>query len=134
MRNVAVRLAPKDQLAKPVATKERKGFSSKTLARMEPEMVTLERDLKAIESSYEVAVLKLTLARACVRKLLNHPAVAKYLSTHYADILAEFTALAAMESQGTKRIHKRISQRKSSTSGRSWPRLGRRVYLLLICH
>jgi hypothetical protein len=43
-------------------------------------------------------MLNLTLARAYVRKLLNNPAVAGFLSTHYADILAEFTALAAMES------------------------------------
>jgi len=61
-------------------------------------MVTLERDLKAIKSGYGEDVLNLTLARAYVRKRLNHPAVAQYLSTHYADILAEFTALAATES------------------------------------
>jgi hypothetical protein len=89
---------PKDQLAKPVATKQRKGFSPETIARMEQEMVTLERDLKAIESGYGENMLNLTLARAYVRKLLNNPAVAGFLSTHYADILAEFTALAAMES------------------------------------
>jgi hypothetical protein len=89
---------PKDQLAKPAATKQRKGFSSETIARMEQEMVTLERDLKTIESGYGENMLNLTLARAYVRKLLNNPAVAGFLSTHYADILAEFTALAAMES------------------------------------
>jgi hypothetical protein len=65
---------------------------------MEQEMVTLERDLKAVESGYGENMLNLTLARAYVRKLLNNPAVAKFLSTHYADILAEFTALAATES------------------------------------
>jgi ParB-like chromosome segregation protein Spo0J len=89
---------PKDQLAKPAATKQRKGFSPETIVRMEQEMVTLERDLKAIESGYGENMLNLTLARAYVRKLLNNPAVAGFLSTHYADILAEFTALAAMES------------------------------------
>jgi hypothetical protein len=36
--------------AQPVATKQRKGFSSETIAQTEQEMVTLERDLKAIES------------------------------------------------------------------------------------
>ena len=61
-------------------------------------MVTLERDLKAVESGYGENMLNLTLARAYVRKLLNNPAVAGFLSTHYTDILAEFTALAAMES------------------------------------
>jgi|GEM_PF-5562027 len=43
-------------------------------------------------------MLNLTLARAYVRKLLNNPAVARFLNAHYADIHAEFNALAAMES------------------------------------
>lgn len=43
-------------------------------------------------------VLNLTMARAYVRKLLNNPAVARFLKAHYADIYAEFNALVAMES------------------------------------
>ena len=55
---------PKDQMTNPVARKQRKGFSSETIARMEQEMVILERDLKAIESGYGENMLNLTLARA----------------------------------------------------------------------
>jgi len=43
-------------------------------------------------------MLNLTLARAYIRKLLNNPAVAKFLNAHYPEISGEFTALAATES------------------------------------
>jgi hypothetical protein len=65
---------------------------------MEQETVALERDLKAIEAGYGENVLNLTLARAYIRKLLNNPAVAKFMSAHHGDILAEFKALAETES------------------------------------
>jgi len=90
--------SPKDQLVKPVTNKQRKGFSSETIARMEEEMVTLERDLKAIESGYGENMLNLTLARAYVRKLLNNPAVGRFLAKQCAEIHAEFNALVATES------------------------------------
>jgi hypothetical protein len=43
---------PKDQLTRPAMARKRKGLSAETAARMEQEMVTLERDLKAIENIY----------------------------------------------------------------------------------
>ena len=88
---------PEDQLVKPRAS-PRPGVSVETVARMEQEMVTLERDLKAIESGYGENMLHLTLARAYVRKLLKHPSVAGFLSAQHAEIHAEFTSLAATES------------------------------------
>ena len=39
---------PKDQLTKVVTAKKRKGFSPENIARMEAEMVMLERDFKAM--------------------------------------------------------------------------------------
>jgi hypothetical protein len=89
---------PKEHLAKPSAARMPEGIPVETIALMIQEMVALERDLKAVESGYGENMLNLTLARAYVRKLLNNPAVARFLSTQYADILAEFTALAATES------------------------------------
>ena len=88
---------PEDQLVKPRAS-PRPGVSAETVARMEQEMVTLERDLKAIESGYGENMLHLTLARAYVRKLLKHPSVAGFLSAQHAEIHAESTSLAATES------------------------------------
>jgi hypothetical protein len=90
---------PQDQLTNTKTPKgKRKGIAPETVARMEQETVALERDLKAIEAGYGENVLNLTLARAYIRKLLNNPAVAKFMSTHHGDILAEFKALAETES------------------------------------
>jgi len=61
-------------------------------------MVTLEPDLKTIESGYGKNMLNLTLARAYVRKLLKNPAVAGFLNAHHAEIHSEFNALVATES------------------------------------
>jgi hypothetical protein len=55
-------------------------------------------EIEAGQAGYGENVLNLTLTRAYVRKVLNNPAVAKFLTDHYADIFAEFTALAGMES------------------------------------
>jgi hypothetical protein len=89
---------PKDQLNGSEKPKKPKGVSPEDVGRLKEEMVTLERDLKAIEAGYGDNVLNLTIVRAYVRKLLNNPAVAGFMSNHHADILAEFTALVATES------------------------------------
>jgi hypothetical protein len=89
---------PKDQLNGAEKPRKPKGVSPENMGRMKQEMETLERDLKAIEAGYGENVLNLTLTRAYVRKVLSNPAVAKFLTDHYADIFAEFTALAGTES------------------------------------
>jgi hypothetical protein len=89
---------PKVERAKPAAIRQREGFSSETIAQMEQEMVTLERNLKAIESSYGENRLNLTLARACVRELLNRPTAARHLSAFCAGNPAEFTTLPEINS------------------------------------
>ena len=85
---------PADQLAKPVAAKQRKGFSRETIARLEDEMATLERDFKAVEAGYGQNVLRLTLASTYIRSLLKNPAVARFLSTQHPGIFAEFDTFA----------------------------------------
>ena len=89
---------PKDQINEAEKPKKPKGLSAENIGRMKQEMEILEWDLKAIETGYGENVLNLTLARAYVRRLLNNPAAARFLSTHHADISAEFTTLAAAES------------------------------------
>ena len=89
---------PKDQLNGSEKPMKPRGVSPEDIGRLKQEMATLERDLKAMEAGYGDNVLNLTIARAHIRKLLNNPAVAGFLRNHYADILAEFTALVAMES------------------------------------
>jgi hypothetical protein len=89
---------PPDQLAKAVTTKKRKGFSREKIARLEDEMATLEREFKSVEKSYGQNVLHLTLASTYLRSLLNHPVVARFLSTQHPGIFAEFDAIAKAES------------------------------------
>jgi hypothetical protein len=85
---------PKDQLAKPVATKKRKGFSKEMIARLEDEMGTLERDFKAVESGYGQNVLHLTLIGAYLRSLMANTNVARFLSTQHPGIFSEFDVIA----------------------------------------
>jgi hypothetical protein len=89
---------PKDQLNPVEKPKKHPRVSPENVARMEQEMVTLEKDLKAVETGYGENMLNLTLARAYVRKLLNNPAVARFLTAHHGDILAGFHNLVAAES------------------------------------
>jgi hypothetical protein len=89
---------PKDQLVLPAKRKNPRGLSAERVARMQEEMVTLERDLKAIETGYGENMLNLTVARGYIRKLLDNGSVAKFLSSHYSDIHGEFATFASMES------------------------------------
>jgi hypothetical protein len=58
----------------------------------------LQHDLKTVETSYGQNVLNLTVARGYVRKLLDNPLVVRFLTTQYAEILAELTSIIAAES------------------------------------
>jgi hypothetical protein len=88
---------PKDQLVNPDESKQREGMSAEEIARMEEEMVSLERDLKAIEDSYGENVLNLTLARGFIKRLLENGKVLRYLNANHADILKELEGIAAAE-------------------------------------
>jgi ParB-like chromosome segregation protein Spo0J len=89
---------PKDQLVHSAKPKKPKGLSAENRAKMEQEMETLQRDLKAVEKSYGQNVLSLTVARSYIRKLLENPEVQHFLNAQYADVLNEFTALVELES------------------------------------
>ena len=88
---------PKDQLVNPDEPKQKKGMTRKEIGKLEAEMETLERDLKAVERSYGDNMLNLTLARGYVKKLLDKARVVRFLNGNYADILSEFEALAAAD-------------------------------------
>jgi ParB-like chromosome segregation protein Spo0J len=89
---------PKDQFIHPEKPKKNRGLPAEHVARMEEEMVTLERDLKTIETGYGQNMLNLTVAHSYIRKLLNNVNVARFLSKHYPDIHGEFAGFAATES------------------------------------
>lgn len=88
---------PKDQLAQPEKPKVKTGLSAEEIGRMEQEMESLERDLKAIEESYGENMLNLTCARGYIKKLLDNAKVVRFLNTNYAEILSEFETIAAAE-------------------------------------
>lgn len=85
----------KDQLVNPQEPKKKKGMSAEDIARMEEELVTVERDLKAVERSYGEDVLNLTVSRGYIKKLLDNPKVVRFLTGQYPEILSEFQVIAA---------------------------------------
>ena len=88
---------PKDQLVNPEEPKQKKGMTREEIGKLEAEMETLERDLKAVERSYGDNMLNLTLARGYVKKLLDKARVVRYLNANHPDIFTEFESLAAAE-------------------------------------
>ena len=88
---------PKDQLVNPEEPKQKKGMTREEIGKLEAEMETLERDLKAVERTYGDNMLNLTLARGYVKKLLDNARVVRFLNGNYGDILSEFETLAAAE-------------------------------------
>lgn len=81
---------PQDQLVESERPKKVRGLNGEDMARMEKEMQKLGEDFRMIEETHGRNVLDLVLACAYLRKLLDSTAVARYLSQHHADILAEF--------------------------------------------
>ena len=89
--------SPKDQVLNPEETKIKKGMSAEEFARMEQEMGTLERDLKAAERAYGENVLGLTVSLAYVKRLLGNPKVVRFLSGNHPEILSALETMAAAE-------------------------------------
>jgi ParB-like chromosome segregation protein Spo0J len=88
---------PKDELVKPEEPKKKRGMTREEIAKMELEMETIERDLKAVEASYGENMLDLTVARGYIKRLLENAKVVKFLAGNYREILAEFESTAASE-------------------------------------
>jgi hypothetical protein len=88
---------PRDQLANPEEPKRKEGMSAEEIARLEGEMESLERDVKAVEETYGENMLNLTLARGYLKKLLENGKVVRFLNANYPDICSEFETIAAAE-------------------------------------
>ena len=67
-----------------------KGLTKDKIARMENEMVILQRDYQVIEEDYGKDVLNLTLAKSYISTLLGNACVVKYLASNNPEILSEF--------------------------------------------
>lgn len=88
---------PRDQLANPEEPKQKEGMTPDEIARMEAEMESLERDVKAVEDTYGEDMLNLTCARSYIKRLLENGRVVRFLNTNHREIFGEFEALAATE-------------------------------------
>lgn len=87
----------KDQLTDPTETKVKEGMSAEDIARLEQEMESVQRDMKAVEEAYGVNILEMGLARGYIKRLLDNAKVVRFLNTNHADILKEFEAIVAAE-------------------------------------
>ena len=76
----------KDQLVNPEEPKKKKGLSREEIAKLEEEMETIEREVKAVEQAYGENMLNLTLARGYIKRLLDNakvvPVFERQLSRH----------------------------------------------------
>ncbi len=92
---------PDDQLAKQ-PKKDKKadanGPTAQQIARMERELAALQTQVKAVEDSYGIDNLHLTVARGYITKLLSNALIVLWLSQHHQEYLSEFQRIAEMES------------------------------------
>jgi hypothetical protein len=88
----------RDLLADANTPKKKPGLSPEQIAKMEQEMESLERDMKAVGDTFAENMFNLTCARTYIRKLLENPKVAKFLTGNHPEIFAEFENIAASES------------------------------------
>ena len=88
---------PKDELVNPEVPKKKQGMTREEIAKMELEMETIERDLKAVEKSYGENMLSLTVVRGYIKRLLENAKVVKFLAGNHREILSEFESTAASE-------------------------------------
>lgn len=92
---------PDDQLVKqPKKNKkaDANGPTAQQIARMERELAALQTQVKAVEDSYGIDNLHLTVARGYITKLLSNGLIVRWLSQHHQEYLSEFQRIAEMES------------------------------------
>lgn len=74
------------------------GVSPEQMARMEREMENLQNQYKMVEENYGQDVLNLVLARGYLTKIMDNPAVTRYLRQNFAEVLDEFDAIVQASS------------------------------------
>jgi ParB-like chromosome segregation protein Spo0J len=77
-------------LAKPERHKRIGGISPEQMARMEREMEILQRDYKAIESSYGDEFLDLVIAARFIGRLIESEKIAHHLERNHPEVFQEF--------------------------------------------
>jgi uncharacterized protein (UPF0335 family) len=87
----------KEDLAQVDMPKKKKGMTAEAIAKMEQEMETLEKGMKAITENYKENMFSLQTAHTYIKALMKNIRVAKYLKAKHAEINAEFENMTAAE-------------------------------------
>lgn len=77
-----------------VSKKKKSVNGAEHLARLERELLSLQTQVKAVEESYGVDNLQLTLAQAYLKKILLNGRIVRWLAQHRAEYLEQFQAIA----------------------------------------
>ncbi|MDF2637862.1 MAG: RepB-like nuclease [Novosphingobium lindaniclasticum] len=84
---------PPEQLVPP-RSKVPKKAAVEQMARLERELVGLQSQVKAVEDSYGVDNLRLTLAQAYLKKLLGNARIVRWLGQYRPEFLEQFELIA----------------------------------------
>ena len=88
---------PADQLTGQKPAQLTRGLSPEEVARLEKEMEQLEEEVRVHQENFGENSLRLNAAQRYVKRLLENPKIKRFLGTRYAELLEEFSAVAALE-------------------------------------
>lgn len=92
---------PPDQLVPQRQKSQTKNSALEHMARLERELVNLQSQVKAVEDSYGIDNLHLTLAQAYLKKLLSNARIVRWLSQHRPEYLEQFQTIAEVSALPT---------------------------------
>jgi hypothetical protein len=96
--NAILAATPPDELLQPSQSKPIPKVSREQIARLERELETVQGRTKYLEETYGIDNLCLTVAKTYLAKLLGKPRIVRWLKQNQADYLAEFQAIAEIQS------------------------------------
>jgi len=67
------------------------------MARLERELVSLQSQVKAVEDTYGIDNLHLTLGQAYLRKLLSNAPVVRWIAQRHPEYLEQFQSIAEIK-------------------------------------
>ena len=89
---------PQAELVEPSKPRRIKGLTEKQMLLMQREFANLDRQFKLVEQTYGNDHLDLVLVNGYVGKLLANVRIVKFLTHHFAEILAEFQKIVDIKS------------------------------------
>lgn len=84
---------PSSMLVEGKKPKKLSGLTAEQMAKMEREMSNLQERYKMVEQTYGQDVLNLVLTKGYLAKLLENPAIKRFLQQRQPEFLAEFEAI-----------------------------------------